>query len=193
MRIIAGKWRSRRLDRPANNLTRPMPDRVKEAVFDILGSYYHSPGALPSLAVADVFAGSGSLGLEALSRGARSCCFFERDRSAMDALQKNLASLDVGGAATVVTGDAWRSVATRAVDTRFDLVFLDPPYRDSRNNSKDGAVHRCLAAIGTVELPQPLIVLHHEACVSYECFPGDAWRVLTARTYGSNGITCFLR
>ncbi|MCH7814456.1 MAG: RsmD family RNA methyltransferase [Planctomycetes bacterium] len=82
MRIIAGRWRSRRIAAPPSRTTRPFPDRIKEAVFDILGARWGSPGTVPPLWVADLFAGSGSLGLEAVSRGARGCVFVERDRAA---------------------------------------------------------------------------------------------------------------
>src|SRR3989304_6946937 len=104
MRIIGGQWRSRRLLRPETDSTRPMPDRVKQAIFDMLGSRYDDPGALPPLLVADVFAGGGSMGLEALSRGAAFCSFFERDRQALEALCSNIESLGAGQESRVVAG-----------------------------------------------------------------------------------------
>src|SRR3972149_2479777 len=107
MRIIGGTWRSRRLLRPETDSTRPMPDRVKQTIFDMLGSRYDCPGALPPLLVADVFAGGGSMGWEALSRGAAFCGFFERAREALDALRRNVESLGAGLESSIVSGDAW--------------------------------------------------------------------------------------
>jgi len=133
MRIIAGKWRSRRLERPETELTRPMPDRVKEMVFNKLGVHYGCPGLLPSIRVADVFAGSGSNGLEALSRGAEHCIFFERDRQALDTLGRNIAVLDAEADSTVVVGDAWQRAIESLGGNAIELMFLDPPYADLRN------------------------------------------------------------
>ncbi|UCC31244.1 MAG: 16S rRNA (guanine(966)-N(2))-methyltransferase RsmD, partial [Phycisphaerales bacterium] len=193
MRIIAGQWRSRRLIRPGTGDTRPMPDRVKEAVFNILGSHYACPGALPPLRVADVFAGSGSMGLEALSRGAASCCFFERHREALDALRQNLDALRVGVAAAIVTRDAWRWAVVDPDGRPFDLIFLDPPYRDSEDTSSQGAVRRYLARLGELEDNTPLVVLHHGARVCFETEPTEPWRVMDRRTLGGNSVTLFAR
>ena len=116
MRIIGGKWRSRRIHRPDSPATRPVPDRVKESIFNILGNHYDCLGSLPPIRVADVFAGGGSMGLEALSRGAAHCTFFERDRTALAVLRKNFTTLDVKKEATIIARDAWRDVATLTGD-----------------------------------------------------------------------------
>lgn len=175
-----------------------MPDRVKEAIFDMLGSYYATPGELPPLVVADVFAGSGSMGLESLSRGARLCSFFERDRVALEALQRNLTVLDAIPVTTVLVGDAWRVRSiTRDNGTVFDLVFLDPPYADSHDGSPGGAVSRYLATLAAASGSEPpseqLVVLHHERAVRYDIPKESPWSVLTTRIYGTSGVTCFLR
>lgn len=121
MRIIAGKWRSRRLT-PVRNLgIRPTTDRVREAWMSILGP------RLEGAEVADLFAGSGALGLEALSRGASHVTFVERSRRALRVLERNIHALGARDDATVVKGDALAHV--RAVDPRrHDLVLADPPY-----------------------------------------------------------------
>ncbi|MFZ5794795.1 MAG: RsmD family RNA methyltransferase, partial [Pseudomonadota bacterium] len=93
MRIIAGKWRGRPIVAPKGDATRPTADRVREALFSMLASRL---GSFEDLAVADLFAGSGALGLEALSRGAASCIFVEQDKAALDALRTNITKL--GGA-----------------------------------------------------------------------------------------------
>jgi 16S rRNA (guanine(966)-N(2))-methyltransferase RsmD len=118
MRIIAGTARGRRLQGPSSEGTRPLSDRAREALFNILG-----PG-IRGEAVLDLFAGTGAVGLEALSRGAASATFVERDRAAVADIEANLATLGLDGG-TVVTGDALGFVA-RSRD-RFDVVFAGPP------------------------------------------------------------------
>jgi 16S rRNA (guanine966-N2)-methyltransferase len=121
MRVVAGAFKGRRLQAPAGRRTRPTADRVREAVFSILG-------AVDGLRVLDLFAGSGALGIEALSRGAERAVFVDRDLRAVAAVRSNLARL--GAQAPVYRRDALAflvDAATRA-EQRFDLVFLDPPY-----------------------------------------------------------------
>ena len=168
-----------------------MPDRVKAAVFDMLGSYYDCPGRLPDVDVADVFAGSGSIGLEALSRGAASCCFFERDPVALDALRKNVDALRARPKALIVAGDAWRGAVACAEQRCFGLVFLDPPYADSEDDSEHGAVRRYLQQLDRVVDKKPLTVLHHHRSVQFAQPPGDLWRVVKQRTFGTNTVTFF--
>lgn len=121
MRIIAGQWRGRPLAAPKGDATRPTADRVREALFSMLGSRV---GSLEGLAVADLFAGSGALGLEALSRGAATCQFVEQERAALEALKGNIAKL--GAAGTTV-----RPVSVLALGPApapLDLILMDPPY-----------------------------------------------------------------
>lgn len=170
-----------------------MPDRVKEAVFSILGSYYGCAAALPPLQMADMFAGGGTMGLEALSRGGASCSFFERDRVALRTLRQNLATLDVGEAASVVSGDAWSRGLSERNGCRFDLVFLDPPYQDSHDASEQGAVMRYLAKLRAADEQPQVVMLHHHARVDFAVGSDDGWKTLDRRTYGSSGITFFKR
>ena len=118
MRIIAGIWRGRTLVAPPGGTTRPTGDRTREALFSMLTSRL---GGFEGLRVADLFAGTGALGLEALSRGAAHCTFVEQDRAALDALATNVAKL--GANAEIVA----RSAA-RFAGGPFDLVLVDPPY-----------------------------------------------------------------
>ncbi len=123
-RIIAGAFRGRALRVPAGVATRPTADRVRQALFDAL---VHAPwgGRLDGLAVLDAFAGTGALGLEALSRGAGHASFIETDRGALDALRANVAACGAQARAAVLPGDALRPPpAGRACG----VVFLDPPY-----------------------------------------------------------------
>jgi 16S rRNA (guanine966-N2)-methyltransferase len=119
MRIIAGQWRGRPLVSPPGQATRPTADRVREALFSMLASRL---GSFEGLKVADLFAGSGALGLEALSRGAAHCVFVENDRAAVDAIRANLAALGASGEVLA------RNAANAALPDVVDLAFLDPPY-----------------------------------------------------------------
>jgi 16S rRNA (guanine966-N2)-methyltransferase len=120
MRIIAGAWRGRPLVAPKGDATRPTADRTREALFSMLVSRV---GSFEGLRVADLFAGSGALGLEALSRGAAHCTFVEQDRPALDSLKANIEKL--GAAADV---RAQSVLALGAVQQNFDLILMDPPY-----------------------------------------------------------------
>lgn len=122
MRIVAGEHRSRRLVVPPGRDVRPTSDRAREAVFASLGS-------VAGDRVLDLFAGSGALGLEALSRGAASCRFVERDRAALEAIRANVAALGEEDRAAVERGSA-TTVLRRLVEAgeQVDLVLVDPPY-----------------------------------------------------------------
>ena len=118
MRIIAGRWRGRPIAAPPGSSTRPTADRVREALFSMLASRL---GSFEGLQVADLFAGSGALGLEALSRGAAHCVFVENDRRAVEAIRANLATLGA-------SGEVLARGAEHAALPPVDLAFLDPPY-----------------------------------------------------------------
>jgi 16S rRNA (guanine966-N2)-methyltransferase len=124
MRIIGGAWRGRNLAGPAG-ATRPTADRVRQALFDML---LHAPwggrDVIEDAEVLDAFAGTGALGLEALSRGAARCCFLERERTAVTVLRANIAACRAEGRCSVVLCDVLGVAAGPAAG----LVFLDPPY-----------------------------------------------------------------
>jgi 16S rRNA (guanine966-N2)-methyltransferase len=117
VRVVAGQFKGRRLAAPRGTRTRPTADRVREALFSMLGD-------VEGARVLDLYAGSGALGIEALSRGAASAVFVERDPRAVAAIERNLAA--IGVEATVLRRDVPRFLA--AEDGAFDLVFCDPPY-----------------------------------------------------------------
>jgi 16S rRNA (guanine966-N2)-methyltransferase len=122
MRIIAGKWRGRAVQAPAGAQTRPTADRVREALFSMLVSRL---GSFEELRVLDGFAGTGALGLEALSRGAAHCSFVEMEAEALKALSGNLKALAVGTQGTLINS---RVEALGRAPAPVDLVLLDPPY-----------------------------------------------------------------
>ena len=127
MRIIAGKWRGRNVVAPQGDATRPTADRTRETLFSMLVSRL---GSFEDLRVADLFAGSGALGLEALSRGAAKALFVEQDAAAIRAIRSNIANLqaapqcDVRAASVMTLGPAPKTEARAP----YDIIFLDPPY-----------------------------------------------------------------
>ena len=133
MRIIAGQWRGRPIEAPPGSATRPTADRVRETLFSMLVSRL---GPFDELRVADLFAGSGALGLEALSRGAASATFVETDRRAIEAIRRNTAKLGASERAEVLGGSALSLPRSRA----FDLVFADPPYAPGSGSAAVKAV-----------------------------------------------------
>lgn len=123
LRIIAGEWRGRKLGTPSGDTTRPTADRTRETLFSMLVSRL---GSFEGLAVADLFAGSGALGLEALSRGASSCVFVEQDQHALRALRSNIDQLSAAARCEVRAGSV---LALGPAKTPLDLILLDPPYK----------------------------------------------------------------
>ncbi len=121
MRVISGLYRGRPIVAPKGDTTRPTADRTREALFSMLTSRL---GSFEDLRVLDLFAGSGALGLEALSRGAASCTFVEQDRAALDCLRTNITKLGVNGADV----RAQSVMALGPAPAPYDLILLDPPY-----------------------------------------------------------------
>ena len=123
MRIIAGEWRGRAIEAPPGSITRPTADRIRETLFSMLVSRI---GGFDELRVADLFAGSGALGLEALSRGAASVTFVERDLKAAEAIRRNADKLGASDRVRVIAGSALSLPRSEP----FDLIFADPPYAE---------------------------------------------------------------
>ena len=143
MRVIGGEFRSRKLKTPAGDTVRPTPDRLREALFNIL-----TPRIAETVFL-DAYAGSGSVGIEAISRGARRAVFIEKSRAALRSLNENIATLGIGDRCEVHADNA------SSVITRFeaDVVFLDPPY------PREIEYVKCLEALG--QAPRPLVVVQH--------------------------------
>jgi 16S rRNA (guanine(966)-N(2))-methyltransferase RsmD len=143
MRVIGGELRSRKLKAPPGQDVRPTPDRLREALFNVLAP------RITGVVFLDAYAGCGSVGIEALSRGALRAIFLEKSRPALRALRDNLNALEVDGRSEVHTGNAANLIAT------FDagVVFLDPPYPREQEYSL------CLEALG--QRPAPLVVVQH--------------------------------
>jgi 16S rRNA (guanine966-N2)-methyltransferase len=123
MRVIAGSAKGRRLKSPASAMTRPMTDSMRESLFNVLGS-------IDGTKVLDLYAGSGALGLEAISRGAKKAVFVEKEREAIVKLEANIETTGFGRKTDILWADVKPTLA-RGADKRVDLVFLDPPYNMS--------------------------------------------------------------
>ncbi len=155
MRLVAGSLGGRRLRAPAGDATRPTSERVRQAVFNILGPPPDDAEVL------DLFAGSGAMGLEALSRGAARATFVDLGKPALAALRANLDELGVAGRATVVAGDAVtfvRNLARRPPDRPWRWVFIDPPYRGDL--ARD--VLDALGAAAGVLASDAVVVVEHD-------------------------------
>lgn len=169
MRVISGTARGRRLVAPEGATTRPTPDRVREATFNALGSL----GAIVDATVLDLYAGSGALGIEALSRGAAHVTFVDQDPSARAAVGANLATTGLAPKATVVASSVDRFLAAAGA-RRWDLALLDPPY----DTTDDGWLDLLDA------LPADLAVLESDR----EVEPPFGWEVLRSKRYGRTQV-----
>lgn len=170
MRVISGTARGRRLIAPEGAVTRPTPDRVREATFNALGSL----GAVAGASVLDLFAGSGAMGIEALSRGAADATFVDQDRSARAALEANLAATRLAAHATVVTAPVERFLL--GVGARhWDLALIDPPYAYD---------HEAWLVL-LDQVPADLAVLESGRPVD----PPFGWEVLRSKRYGHTHVT----
>ena len=180
MRIIAGTLKGRRLVAPRGPTTRPTADQVRIALMDTLTPW------LDGVRFLDLFAGAGGVGLEALSRGAAHATFVERDARAVDALQRNVATLELEKAARVVPEEVRRALARlERQRERFGVVFLDPPYETE-------LIPGVLAALGTGRLlsPPALVVAQH---LTKRTPAGEAGvlRAYRTRRFGETTLTFF--
>jgi 16S rRNA (guanine(966)-N(2))-methyltransferase RsmD len=173
MRVIAGEFRSRRLKSIPGAATRPTPDRLRETLFDILGDRVNGSEFV------DAYAGTGAVGIEALSRGASHAYFLERNRAALDAIRQNLASLGLEARATVLPGSALGSLTQHASG----IVFLDPPYDLERE------YNIALAALG--QAPPRLTVVQHSVRFALADSYGQLHRTRLVRQ-GDNALSFYV-
>lgn len=181
MRIIAGDFKTRKLHVPNGLATRPTGDRVRESVFSRLEHLY---SGLHDLKVFDAFAGSGALGLEALSRGAARAIFCEVESNALKAIQQNIDNFGLQDRATLLATDAFTATKQTALFGPVDIVFLDPPYAMSAQEVekllKALADDRAIVASGT-------IVYEHSSTVT-PIWP-DGFVYTGSRQYGQSTVS----
>lgn len=186
LRIVGGTHRGRRLATPRGESTRPPLDSQRETIFNLLGA-----AAVEGAVVLDLFAGSGSLGLEALSRGAREVWFVETNRDALEALATNRAALGVESASHVLRADAFRfPEAVTPGPARADLVFLDPPFRAIGRPTGMRALARLAAALSPVLAPGAVVVLRLPAGAPAVA-PPPGWQTTRQRTLGASRVDFF--
>ena len=194
MRIIAGKWRGIRLLSPPGTQTRPILDHVKEAVFNILGAKLAEPGRIPPCRVLDLFAGTGSLGLEALSRGASFCTFVEKHPATAGRLRENLQKVKAGELGEVRVADALkRSFAQTNPAEAWELVFVDPPYDLARSFGRDTPIWRLIDRLASEAVlnPQATVVLRHPKKTDCTASTFEQLQFVDQRSYGQMTISVF--
>jgi len=177
VRIIAGRFKGRRLKAPAWEGLRPTSDKLRETLFNILAP------RIAGARVLDAYAGTGAVGIEALSRGATHVTFVERDRRAAALIEENVTACGVEGGYTIHCGDAAIVLSHLDADA-FDLILLDPPYDSA-------AIERVLEASARALAPDGSLVLEH-ATRSEPVVPGSLQRIRDVKSGGST-LTFFIR
>jgi 16S rRNA (guanine966-N2)-methyltransferase len=178
MRIIAGTARGRRLKCPRGRRTRPTPDRVRESIFSIVGV------KVLGARVLDLFAGTGAMGLEALSRGAAEAVFVERDLSAVDCLRENARLCGFEKETAILNSPVRPFLRNGELGSGFDLVFADPPYTGSEASLTLLALSKRAKSLRE----GCLFVLEHASSDSPELQP-DCMEIIDRRRYGNTAVT----
>lgn len=179
MRVIAGTLGGRSLVAPKGQATRPTSDRVREALFSMLGD-------VTDTSVLDLYAGTGALGIEALSRGAARAVFVENARPALDALRRNLDSLNLRQTTSVISSPVAKAIRSLTANTRFDLVLVDPPYADL-----DDAVEVVEALVRAGHCAENVrVVLEHASRDSGPEIKGLEFEM--TRRYGDTSVSFYL-
>ncbi len=178
MRIISGTSKGRRLATPKSQVVRPTSDRVKESIFNILGQVVEEKTVL------DLFAGTGNLGIEALSRGARRAFFVEKGRQAIRLIKRNLSQLGMEGRSEIVPKDVYRAIGILKLrGESFDLILMDPPY-------EKGLIIRTLEKINSHKIyhEDSILVIEHDR---REPLPKiiDGWNLVRQRGIGDTLIS----
>jgi len=175
MRVIAGVLGGQRIDTPHGTAVRPTTDRVREAIFNSLGSL----GVVDGAVVLDLFAGSGALGIESLSRGAESCTFIEQDRAVAQVISDNVDRLGLGDRSEVRIGDAVRL----ASGLEADLVFADPPYGYDKWSELLSGLEASYVVVEADQAVDPEQVFAGEPPMAL------LWRQIRVKRYGRTWVT----
>lgn len=176
LRIIGGKYGGRSINPSKNNRTHPMSERVRNALFNSIQAY------LPKAKVLDVFAGTGSVGIEALSRGVEFCTFVEKDRVAQKIIAENIELLDIENAKIVRTSlYNWLQTSE---DEKFDLIFADPPYHDVQLTT--------ILRLSERLVDDGLLILSHPSGVEFNLEEVNL-KIKSQKVYGNANLTVFCR
>ena len=185
MRIIAGAKRGMKLFSPKAQVSRPITDRVKESLFSVLYKYDLPNGKR----IADLFCGVGSLGLEALSRGAGFVTFVETDPKVIAILEKNIEKAGYAGESKVIRANAFKIGAPLDFDQqKYDLIFVDPPYSATRNVGDDSPLSRLLTLLGEQVSPDGIVVVRtHKRTELLEQY--GRFQIIDRRQWGTMAVT----
>ena len=178
MRIISGISKGRKLLPPKGKALRPTSDRVKESIFNILGS------EVKGKAVLDLFAGTGNLGIEALSRGALKAVFVEKEKQALDLIKTNLSRCGMESEAEIFSGEVERAIAVlKDRGESFDLIVMDPPY-------EKGLIQRTLKKLSSVKIhhQESILVIEHNRREPLPD-PIERWEVVRQRKIGDTVVS----
>lgn len=175
MRVIAGSARRLNLVTPKGNMTRPTSDMIKETLFNIISDRLYNVSFL------DLFSGSGQIGIEALSRGAASCTFIEKDKNAVASIRKNLETTHFTDKATVLPYDVLSSLGSIDRGEGFDIVFMDPPY----NNGIEKSVLGILSGSDIIK-KDSLIIVESSADTDFDYLDSLGFEVMRIKEYKNN-------
>jgi len=176
IRVISGEYGGRKIEAPDNDRTHPMGERIRNALFNTIGA------DIKGAAILDAFAGTGAIGLEALSRGAKEATFIEKDRVAQNILTKNITSLGLEERSVVVRTTVYNWLST-ARPSQFDFIFADPPYHDPQLSTA--------TQLFDLLLPNGLMVLSHPG--KGEAPTRFGFVVVDNRSYGNAVLTFYRR
>jgi 16S rRNA (guanine(966)-N(2))-methyltransferase RsmD len=187
MRIIAGAKRGMKLLSPKTDVSRPITDRVKESLFDVLWNY----GFPEDKIAADLFCGVGSLGLEALSRGAEFVTFVEKDLKIVATLKKNIEKAGFAGESKVVRADAFK-IGAPAAGQKYDLIFVDPPYAATRETKEGSPLSKLLVLLAEQLSPDGVVAVRTEKRIELLKRYG-LLKVMERRQWGTMAVTMLKR
>ena len=167
MRVIGGNLKGKKILNPTDKSTRPLKDMVKEAIFNIIEHSKNEYVELNNAKVLDLFSGTGSFGIECLSRGAKKVIFFENYINSIKILKKNLDLLNLNKQSNIIEKDAYNIVLSQNNLTKFDLIFLDPPFKDNKLNQLIEKIKQM-----RITSKNTLIIIHRNKKIS-EIIPKD--------------------
>ena len=183
MRIIAGKLKGRTLHLPQNKITRPLKNRARESIFNLLTHSNKMSFQFKKSNILDLYAGTGSLGLECLSRQARSVCFVEKAKETIKILEKNIENLKVKKNIDIFFDDVFNVIKTRSIfKSKFDLIFCDPPFRDQNIEKLIQ-----LICINNILQKNGILVLHRNKNTKEKL--QDYFKIIDERIYGISKVT----
>jgi 16S rRNA (guanine(966)-N(2))-methyltransferase RsmD len=184
MRIISGTKKGMTLLSPMGYTTRPITDRVKESIFDVLYKY----DLIEDRCVADLFCGTGSFGLEALSRGAKEAVFVDMDKAVINILRKNIAKTGFAAQSHIICANAFKVSDSAGSDgCKFSLVFVDPPYEMSRDTDNKSRMGRLLELLCQQIADDGLVVVRTEKKINLLDSYGDL-KIIDRRIWGSMAV-----